>query len=369
MDRELQILRDEIARLDRALLELLERRFDRAARVGELKAEAGRPIVVREVEQRVLGRAREAAEGCGVSPEVMEAIFGAVIRGAVERQHRVGVARGARGGARVVVLGAAGAMGGWLRRFLEGIGHAPDGVDPAWKELPPAEGRYAALEEVPRLEEADALFVSVPLGRTAEVLERLASGRVPLPPVVVEIASIKTPLEPALRALGRKGAQALSLHPMFGPSKNPYEPLNVVHAVLEDEAAEREAALGLLAHPYLDLVSMPFAAHDRLMGWLLGLAHLTSMLFAGALGRSGLAPGDLERTASTTFRRQVSTARSVLDEDPDLYFEIQRMNPFRGEVYDALRTALEHLTSAVDRDDRAAFTDLLGRAGGALPRC
>ncbi len=81
-------LREEIAWLDGGLLELLEHRFRLASRVGELKARAGQPVVVRQVEQRVLGRARDAAELCGVSPEVMEAIFAAIIRGSVEREDR-----------------------------------------------------------------------------------------------------------------------------------------------------------------------------------------------------------------------------------------------------------------------------------------
>ena len=81
-------LRQDIERVDRALSELLRRRFELAEEVGRLKAESGSPIVVKEVEDRVLARARDEAESCGVSPAVMEAIFGAIVHGSVERQHR-----------------------------------------------------------------------------------------------------------------------------------------------------------------------------------------------------------------------------------------------------------------------------------------
>ncbi len=365
MDGDIGTLRDRIAELDRALLELLGERFRLAARVGELKAEAGRPVVVREVEQRVLGRARDAAELCGVSPEVMEGIFGAIIRGSVERQHRVGVARKARGGERVLVLGAGGAMGGWLRRFLEGMGHSVAGVDPAWAALPQAEDRWGSLEAVPDLDAFDAIVVSAALDAMPAALEALAERR----PrgTVLEIASIKSDLEGAFRRLREAGVEALSIHPMFGPSKNPYEPLTVVHATWEDEAAERARVLELLQHPYLDLVSLPFALHDRLMGWLLGLSHLTGMLFAVALERSGLDPAILARIASTSFKRQSATSRSVLDNDPDLYFTIQRLNPHRGEVYAALHTAIGELTAAVERADRERFREILAAAAGMLP--
>jgi chorismate mutase/prephenate dehydrogenase len=360
MSRDIATLRDEIARLDRTLLEILGRRFELAEEVGRIKAGGGHPVVVREVEQRVLTRARDAAVLCGVSPEVMENIFSAIIRGAVERQHRVGVELGARGGARMLVIGAGGAMGGWLCRFLESIGHTVLGVDAAWSDLPHAEGRHARLEEVPDLDGVDMIFVSVPLDATGGVLHELAKVDCP----VVEIASIKSHLREPLLAL----KHPLSLHPMFGPGKNPLEPITVVHAVLDDEEKERALILQRLAHPYLNLVSLPFEHHDRLMGWLLGLAHLHGILFAGALSRSGLDPEELERTASTTFSRQVETARTVLEEDPDLYFAIQRLNPFRGEVYAALTAAVGEVTGAVERNDREAFNRLLSGAGAKLPR-
>jgi len=220
MSRDVADLREEIAGLDRAILELLERRFKLGAEVGLRKAEAGQPIKVRDVEQRVLKRAREAAETCCVSAGVMESIFAAIIRGSVERQHRVGVERGARGGRSVLVLGAAGAMGGWLRRFLESIGHRPAGVDLAWAGLPPQEGRYATLEDVFDLDRFDALFVAVPLDRTAKVLFGLAGRGLAMP--VIEIASIKSPLSGALAALRSKGTPAISLHPMFRTPDTPF---------------------------------------------------------------------------------------------------------------------------------------------------
>lgn len=365
MDAEITRLREEIADLDRALLELLERRFRKAAAVGRLKAERGQPVEVREVEQRVLGRARDSAQLCGASPGVMEAIFEAIIRGSVEVQHRVGVELRARGSQRVLLLGAAGAMGGWLRRFLSSLGHRIEGVDVAWSDLPHGEGRYASLAEVPRIDDYDALLVSVPLTTTGDVITELADLKLTLP--VFEIASIKSHLADSLATLRRAGTPVISIHPMFGPSKGIYDTLTIVHAAADDEAAERAAILNLLAHPYLDLVSMPFVRHDRIMGWLLGLSHLTGMLFATALSHSGHDHLELERVASTSFSRQAGTSRSVLEGNTGLYYAIQRLNPYRGEVYAALTTALGGLTGAVEREDSETFAEMLQRAAAMLP--
>ena len=265
-----------------------------------------------------------------------------------------------------MIVGAAGAMAGWLRRFLEGIGHSTEGVDIAWAGGSGAPSPYRTLDDVADLDTYDAIFVSVPLEVTADVLTDLSKRGLSMP--VFEIASIKSHLKESLEALRGSGATAISLHPMFGPGKNPYEPMTIVHAVVEDEEEERATILELLAHPYVDLVSLPFERHDRLMGWLLGLAHLTGIHFADALARSGLDSSEFERAASTTFTRQVATARSVLEEDPGLYFAIQRLNPFRGEVYGALAAALGELTHAVERDDREGFASFLTRDADALPK-
>ncbi|MEM7353067.1 MAG: chorismate mutase, partial [Acidobacteriota bacterium] len=116
-------LRESIADVDRSLLELLHRRMHLAAEVGRIKAGAGQPIMVPEVHHRVLTRARQHADACGVSEEVMESIFQAVMRGSIERQHRVGVAVRAEAGSRLLIVGGAGDMGRWFENFAHLLGH------------------------------------------------------------------------------------------------------------------------------------------------------------------------------------------------------------------------------------------------------
>lgn len=359
-------LRDRIAAVDRSLLELIHRRMDLAAEVGRVKARAGRDVFVAEAHDRVLNRARLHADACGVSEEVMEAIFAAVTRGSVERQHRIGLALRGEGGNRLLILGGAGNMGGWFGSFSRLLGHAVDLVDPAMAALPASEGRFGSLAAVPDLDVYDAVLVSVPLGRVPAVLEELTARR----PrgLVIEIASIKAHLEEAIAEARAAGLVVASLHPMFGPGKSAYEPLTFVLACHDDPGEEQARIAAWLRHPYTHLVPVPFPHHDRLMGWLLGLAHLSGMLFGCALTRSGLGADELWACASTTFDRQAATALSVLGEDHDLYYDIQRLNPHRGEVYRAATEALAALAAAVEGDDRAAFRAALGEAGRFLGR-
>jgi chorismate mutase/prephenate dehydrogenase len=361
----LSFLRDAIAQVDRALLELLRHRFELAAEVGRIKAESDLPIVVRDVENRVLTRARQQADVCGVSEAVMEEVFEAIIRGSVERQYRVGIARREQRGEQVLIVGGAGGMGTWLRSFLELAGHSVDIIDLALERLPRAPGRFATLDQIEDLNRYAAVLVSVPLNRMAEALDQVVA-RAPRG-LVVEIASIKAPLAEGLKKARERGIEALSLHPMFGPGKSPYEPLTFVLATLTDSPdEEKEKISALLSHPYTHLVTVPFLHHDRLMGWLLGLSHLTNILFGAALTRSGVSAAELHACASTTFKRQAATARYVLSEDPDLYLDIQHLNPNRHEVYAAAREALEHIESLVSEHDRAGFREALAAGRRAL---
>ena len=362
----LSTLRDSISEIDRALLELLRRRMDFAAEVGRVKAEANLPVVVRDVEDQVLGRARQHAEACGVSEEVMESVFQAIMRGSVERQYRMGIELREQRGERVLIVGGAGGMGQWFRGFLELAGHSVDLADPALGNLPRAAGRFAELDEVGDLDAYGAILVAVPLGRTAavlaEVVDRRPKGR------VVEIASIKDPLSPVLARSREQGVRSFALHPMFGPGKSYYEPLTFVLAAQGEPAAEKRELAPLLAHPYTKLVAVPFPHHDRLMGWLLGLAHLTNILFGAAITRSGVEPAELHACASTTFTRQANTALNVLSENPDLYLDIQNLNPHRHEVYAATREALDQIERLVEEQEREGFRETLNTARRALTR-
>jgi chorismate mutase/prephenate dehydrogenase len=366
-------LRDAIADIDRALLELLRRRMDVAGEIGRLKAERGAPIVVHDVEHQVLERARQQAESCGVSEEVLESVFRAIIRGSVERQHRVGVELRAQRGERLLVTGGAGAMGGWFHRFFSLAGHHCDLLDPAFAGLSQQPGRFASLAEVARLDAYAAVLVAVPLGHTAEAVAaaaaKVARDRDPerrAEPLIIEISSIKSPLEPVLEQARRDGVRVVALHPMFGPGKSLYEPLTFVLAAQGEPGTQRHEIEPFLSHPYTRLVEVPFPHHDRLMGWLLGLAHLANLLFGAALSRSGIAPAELRESASTTFLRQAATARSVLGEDADLYLDIQRLNPYRPDVYRATREALAHLEGLVEANDRGGWEAALEAARQTL---
>ena len=265
---------------------------------------------------------------------------------------------------RVLVLGGAGGMGRWFGAALERAGWGIDVVDPRVDEREPC--AFKDLASTPTLDAYAAIVLATPLGTTADVLREVTARRPK--GVVVEIASLKTPLVAALDDAEAAGVEVLSAHPMFGPSKPADEPWTFVLAERAGRAPGAEVArlAELLDSPNARIVGVPFRTHDELMAWLLGLAHLSGLLFATSLARSELPPELLEACASTTYHRQAASARSILAEDPGLYLDIQHLNPHRERMYRAVREALADLERVSAARDGAGFRQLVAEARAAL---
>jgi len=57
------------------------------------------------------------------------------------------------------------------------------------------------------------------------------------------------------------------------------------------------------------------------------MSHALNIAFFDALAKSGHPFEELRMTASTTFVNQVENSRRVAKEDPEMYYEIQHLNP------------------------------------------
>ena len=82
-------LREKIADVDRSIFECFQRRMELAERIGQIKISRGEPVFVPDVHEQVLDRARGRAAACGVSEQVMVAMYSAMMQGSLERQHRI----------------------------------------------------------------------------------------------------------------------------------------------------------------------------------------------------------------------------------------------------------------------------------------
>lgn len=352
-EETLEGLREQIRKLDEELIERAARRIDLARQVGDLKRRHQLATVDFTQERVVLDRARESAVRIGLDPAVAEELFTQLIRASVSAQDEDSLRVSAVGaGKTAVVVGGAGRMGRWMRRFLSTQGYTTGALDPA---ATVEEGEWA--REV--LPSADLILCSSPPAAIAD-LYRSWRDRPPRG-VIVDIASIKTPLIEPIRQLQRAGARVASVHPMFGPSVVLLRDVDVVICDTGDDGATalvEKLFLPTTAH----LVRVPLDAHDQIMADLLSLAHAAAIAFALAL------PETEHPVRSTTFQALESLAGAVVRESPDVYFEIQARNPHSPAALERFRGAIDRIVTAATAGDARGFRALFEEAQRRTPQ-
>ncbi len=350
-ERELEVFRSRIRQLDRQLVGLAAERVRLVRRIGEIKRREGRPVIDYAQERRVLDGAAATARAAGLDPEVAEDLLARLIRAAVTVQEVESLRHAATGeGKRAVVVGGAGRMGRWLVRFLENQGWVALALDPA-----------AAAEENERARDAfpsaELIVCSTPPDETRRLYERWAAA--PPAGVVVDVASIKSPLVEAIAALRAAGGRVASIHPMFGADTPLLRNKEVVLCDTGDADA-MAVAEALFRPTTARLVRLPLDVHDRVMAEVLSLAHATAMAFALAV------PDEAPVVHSNTYRALTSLAANAADQNPDVYFQIQSGNPYSQAVIDRLLGAVEQVRAVVVGHDPAEFARLLADGGRRL---
>lgn len=355
-------LREQLAEIDRRILELVSERQRLAAAIGRAKDRDEHSIRDFEQEREVLQRARSAATDLGVSTEVTEELIRLLIRYSLTVQERQRLTRrGGGSGRRALVIGGAGRMGRWFVRFLASQGFEVEIADPAGPVfgLPHlSDWRQSSLDH-------HFIVVAADLRTSSRILEELAERRPP--GTVFDIGSLKTPLREGLRRLVDAGVQATSVHPMFGPDTDLLSGRHVIFVDVGVPEATRRAR-ELFSSTMARQVEMSLDSHDRLVAYVLGLSHALNIAFFTALAESGESAPRLAELSSTTFDEQLEVAGEVAQENPHLYFEIQSLNEYGIEALNALLQAVERLRSVVRSRDEAAFVELMRQGRDYLAR-
>lgn len=352
-------LRNQLDALDRQLLDLICERQRTIARIGEIKREMGKPLRDFRREKEVLERAEANASERGLDRGLAHELMKLLIQHSLTSQENEQLRAEARGdGRRALVIGGGGQMGRWFARFLDSQGFVVEIVDPAVT----AGGTHSpdGFRQRRHLSDGtldqDLLLIAAGIRASNSVMIELAALRPS--GIVIDIASIKAPLAEGYAALSAAGVAAASMHPMFGPSAVLLADRHVVVIDLGNERAT-EMARQLFAATTAQVVEMSLAEHDRLMAEVLGLSHAINIVFGAALAEGGQDEGRLDRISSATFSAQTRVTRAVVNENPQLYYEIQSLNPNSEEALSRFAYALDRLRTALARGDRQAFAELM----------
>ena len=351
-EEQLDALRQALDELDALLVDSMARRQSLVRRIGALKTRHNLPTRDFRRERIVFEAVREQARTAGLEPKLALEVFTALVEQSLTVQEGDRVASARRGaGRRALVIGGAGLMGTWFVHLLTEQGYAVDISDPALSH------------EDPRLVDWEAtsldyhrIVVATPLQATGDVLHQLSKRSTQA--VILDIASVKSPVRQGLHACVSNGLAVASIHPMFGPDTRLLSGRHVIRISLGDERAD-EAVADLFTDTMARVVDMSLEQHDRAIAFVLGLSHALNISFGAALEYSGEQARQLATLSSTTFDAQCEVAGRVSAENPSLYYDIQHLNDHGMTALDALHDAVSSLRDAVRSQDASAFKALM----------
>ena len=329
---------------------LIAKRAEATHEIGMTKKKDGLKVRDAEREKQILDHISDLAGSLGIDPAKTSELFRQMISESVRNQRAAQPSD--LDGKTVLVVGGSGRMGRWACRFLSNRGASIKVIDPR--------GELDGYENVTSLPEhakkADIVVIASPLGTIADdlkaVIEAGPDG------LVFDVSSIKSHIVGFLREANLRGIRIASIHPMFGPTAPSPKGRNVLICDFGSDDASKEV-YELFSSWGARTIMIELDEHDRLMAYILGLAHLSALMFAGTARRSGEKMAGLREVQGPTFDKLSSVSREVASESRRVYHDIQSLNPNSRQMIAAMEDAFRELKIAALDPDPKRFAKIV----------
>lgn len=341
--RELAALRSAIDAIDHDLVAILKARQEQVDRVVALKRAHGLPVYHPAREENLVSEKRRTARAVGLDPDYLEDIFRRILRQSRVEQTAQMARRGTKPGARVLLVGGAGAMGSYLNRWLADAGYRLRTLERGdWPNV-------AAL-----CADIDLALLSVPIGRTTAVIDHLAPH---LPPdcILSDITSLKA--APVSAMLAAHAGPVVGLHPLFGPATTSMDK-QVVVTCAGRRAPDCQWLLDQFTAWGAIVIQADPVEHDQAMAVIQALRHFATFTFGKFLFERKVA---LDRTlefSSPIYRLELGMVGRLFAQDPTLYSEIILASPERRALLRDYLASLQDSLSLIETGGKAAFESL-----------
>jgi len=195
--------------------------------------------------------------------------------------------------------------------------------------------KYAELANM------DWIIPAVPISEFENVLKKirpyLKSGS-----LVMDICSVKVLPCKLLKKYIPQNCQILGTHPMFGPdsAKNGLNGLQIVICPLRISKETLNQVVGVFRKLKLKIIETSPGNHDKQAARCLGLVHL--------IGRALLDMKIKEQPINTLgFKRLLAVNETVKNDSWQLFFDMQRFNPYASKTRSEFINSLKSLNEKI----------------------
>ncbi len=345
-------LRKKVSEIDREIIKLIAKRLEITKKIGKKKKEEGIPLRNWEIEKAVIENATEFAAELGISPALIKSLMQQLITESRIQQEILHYSAYKGDKENVLIIGGLGEMGKWFSYFFQNQGHNVSIYD--IKGESEDFKSYGSLEE--GIEEASFTLIATSLEVVPEIINKITE--LGFKGIVFDIASLKGHLEDSIKRATDKRISITSIHPMFGSNVRTLSDKVICLCDCGDKEANQKVEF-LFKGTAASIVKLSLEEHDRVISFVLGLSHIINIIFMKVLMEGGYKYDELKKIASTTFLSQMVTATSVIKENPHLYYEIQKYNPFKGDLYEKLKEATKSITDIVSSANKPEFIEIM----------
>lgn len=246
------------------------------------------------------------------------------------------------------IVGGLGQLGTVFRREFEARGHTVLISDRVKKA--------GVITTKELIQKADVVIVAVPLGISCRVIAEVAPLLRP-EQLFLDVTSVKEkPVEEMLKSK----AEVVGLHPMFGPVAS-VTGLNVYACPARAPTWWPWLRTTFRTMGMHVLRTTP-AAHDRLMTAHQSIHHLLMIALGAFLAKRDIDVEKLFETTTPSMRLAMLTTGRLLAANPEMYRDIEFLNPHVPAVLDDLQHVVDELAVIIERRDAAAFLALFKKA-------
>jgi chorismate mutase / prephenate dehydrogenase len=337
---ELASLRKAIDAIDHDIVALLKERQEQVDRVVALKRTHGLPVYHPAREENLISEKRRTARAVGLDPDFLEDIFRRILRQSRVEQTAQLARRGVKPGARILLVGGAGAMGRYLGRWLADAGYRIRVLD---------REDWEAVQTL--CDGIDLALLSVPIASASEVIQRLAPY---LPPdcILGDIGSVKA--APMAAMLDAHPGPVIGLHPLFGPATTTMDK-QVVITSPGRQAPQCQWLLDQFTAWGAIVIQADPAEHDKAMAVIQALRHFATFSFGKFLFERQIALDQTLEYSSPIYRLELGMVGRLFAQDPTLYSEIILASPERRQLLRDYLTSLQDSLALIETGDKAAF--------------
>jgi prephenate dehydrogenase len=216
------------------------------------------------------------------------------------------------------VIGGAGRMGNWFARFLKANGYTVILTDENRQTARVLSKKYGFQFQSDQFEaasRAQVVVIATPTNVTSTILDQVVPFIKPST-LLVEISSIKGPVQRTVRKLENMGIAVLSIHPMFGPGAKELRGRCIL-VVRKPRNRQATRILSALRRRGAGIIHCTAKKHDVLVSTILALPHLINISLIETLRSLRVNLNELNSVAGTTFQLQLLLAEAIYNEDYD----------------------------------------------------